>query len=40
MSHPVGAQEYPNNIFKQTTPDEEQALTLFNLGSRLGTKGG
>ena len=27
MSHPVGAQEYPNNIFKQTTPDEEQALS-------------
>tara|TARA_A100001234_G_scaffold63840_1_gene55433 strand:+ start:2939 stop:3922 length:984 start_codon:yes stop_codon:yes gene_type:complete len=27
MSHPVGAKEYPNNIFKQTTPDEEQALT-------------
>ena len=26
MSHPVGAKEYPNNIFKQTTPDEEQAL--------------
>ena len=27
MSHPVGAKEYPNNIFKQTTPDEEQALS-------------
>ena len=26
MSHPVGAKEYPNNIFKQTTPDEEQSL--------------
>ena len=27
MSHPVGAKEYPNNIFKQTTLDEEQALS-------------
>ena len=27
MSHPVGAKEYPNNIFKQTTPDEEQSLS-------------
>ena len=26
MSHPVAAKVYPNNIFKQTTPDEEQAL--------------
>ena len=26
MSHPVGAKEYPNNIFKQTTLDEEQSL--------------
>ena len=27
MSHPVGAKEYPNNIFKQTSADEEQALS-------------
>ena len=26
MSHPVAAKQYPNSIFKQTTPDEEQAL--------------
>ena len=26
MSHSSAAKEYPNNIFKQTTPDEEQAL--------------
>ena len=27
MTHPVGAKEYPNNIFKQTTPDETQELS-------------
>ena len=27
MSHPVGAKTYPNSIFKQTTPDEEQSLS-------------